>query len=166
MKNAGTTSIKAFLHPWVLMRENERRFRSLTQSTPDGIMLVDHNSTIIYWNHGARNIFGYSEEEVLGKPSGMLLPEQDRETHRKGFEKLHGTGESRVLGKIFESRGLKKTAAYSRQRFRFHAGIPPTGYATALSSAILPSTNVLSSRSGKQRSFSTTSSRALWTVLW
>ena len=108
MKNAGTTSIKAFLHPWVLMRENERRFRSLTQSTPDGIMLVDHNSTIIYWNHGARNIFGYSEEEVLGKPSGMLLPEQDRETHRKGFEKLHGTGESRVLGKIFESRGLRK----------------------------------------------------------
>ena len=71
------------------LQENERRFRSLTQSTPDGIMLVDHNSTIIYWNHGAQNIFGYSEEEVLGKPSGMLLPEQDRETHRKGFEKLH-----------------------------------------------------------------------------
>ena len=90
------------------LQENERRFLSLTQSIPDGIMLVDHNNTIIYWNHGSQNIFGYSEEEVLGKPSGMLLPEQDRETHRKGFEKLLQTGESSVLGKIFESRGLRK----------------------------------------------------------
>ena len=139
------------------LQENERRFRSLTQSIPDGIMLVDHNNTIIYWNHGSQNIFGYSEEEVLGKPSGMLLPEQDRETHRKGFEKLHGTGESSGAGQRFLNHAAsEKTAAYSRQRFRFHAGIPPTGYATALSSAILPSTNVLSSRSGKQRSISTT----------
>ena len=88
--------------------ENDRRFRFLAQATPDGILLINQAGAIIYWNQGARNIFGYGDEEVLGKPSAMLLPEQDRETHRRGIEQLRHTGESSVLGRIFESRGLRK----------------------------------------------------------
>ena len=88
--------------------ENDRWFRFFAQSTPDGIVLINQAGAIIYWNQGARNIFGYGDEEVLGKPSAMLLPEQDRETHRRGIEQLWQTGESSVLGRSFESRGLRK----------------------------------------------------------
>ena len=88
--------------------ENDRWFRFLAQATPDGILLINQAGAIIYWNQGARNIFGYGDEEVLGKPSAMLLPEQDRETHRRGIEQLWQTGESSVLGRSFESRGLRK----------------------------------------------------------
>ena len=88
--------------------ENDRRFRFLAQATPDGILLINQAGAIIYWNQGARNIFGYGDEEVLGKPSAMLLPEQDRETHRRGIDQLWQTGESSVLGRSFESRGLRK----------------------------------------------------------
>ncbi len=88
--------------------KNDRWFRFLAQATPDGILLINQAGAIIYWNQGARNIFGYGDEEVLGKPSAMLLPEQDRETHRRGIEQLRHTGESSVLGRSFESRGLRK----------------------------------------------------------
>ena len=88
--------------------EQERCFRSLTESTPDAVALVDHAGNIMFCNTGAQNMFGYTEADLLGKPASMLIPAEDRKNHWKGFEQLHATGESRVLGKIFESRGLRQ----------------------------------------------------------
>jgi PAS domain S-box-containing protein len=37
-------------------------------------MVVDNDEKFISWNKGAENIFGYTEEEVIGKPSSLLFP--------------------------------------------------------------------------------------------
>ncbi len=93
------------------IRESEERFRSVAQSANDAIIAADSNSRIISWNNGAKNIFGYEEEEVLGKPLIMLMPEQYRDAHQKGFERFYSTGESRIIGKAVELGGLRKDGA-------------------------------------------------------
>jgi len=64
-------------------------------------MVIDKNEIFISWNKGAEKIFGYTEQEVLGKPSSLLLPEDEKykkeltyiqeEVKKSGFIKLTET---------------------------------------------------------------------------
>lgn len=90
------------------LRTSEERFRVLTQSMNDAVISADASGVIVYWNKGARTIFGYEEEEVLGKPLGLLMPESLQEGHRQGLQRLLATGESRLLGKVIELQGRRK----------------------------------------------------------
>src|SRR5574337_359380 len=90
------------------LRESEIRFRSVVQSAIDAIILADSDGNIISWNKGAQTIFGYEEEEVLGKPLTILMPERYREAHLRGLERVRRTGKSNYIGKISELHGLRK----------------------------------------------------------
>ena len=93
------------------LRESEMKFRSVVQSATDGIILADSDGKIIQWNHGAQQIFGYTEEEVLGKPLTMLMPEHYREAHQRGLDRVRGGGEPHIMGKTIEVQGLKRSGA-------------------------------------------------------
>lgn len=47
---------------------------NILHSSDSAIMVVDKDEKFISWNKGAENIFGYTEEEVIGKPSSLLFP--------------------------------------------------------------------------------------------
>jgi PAS domain S-box-containing protein len=91
-----------------VLRESEERFRSVAQSAIDAIISADGRGNIVSWNRGAQTIFGYTEEEVLGEPLTLLMPERYREAHQSGLERMQSTGESRVIGKTVELHGLRK----------------------------------------------------------
>jgi PAS domain S-box-containing protein len=55
------------------LSESEDKFRSLTGSALDGIILMDHEGYIAYWNEAAATIFGYSSEEALQHPVHFLI---------------------------------------------------------------------------------------------
>ncbi len=93
------------------IRSSEERFRSVAQSANDAIISANSAGDIVYWNRGARAIFGYEEGEVLGKPLTLLMPEQYRESHRRGLERMLTTGETHVIGKTVELQGLRKDGA-------------------------------------------------------
>jgi PAS domain S-box-containing protein len=90
------------------LRHSEMRFRSVAQSANEAIISADGHGKIISWNRGAQMVFGYSEEEVIGQPLTVLMPERYREAHRRGLERLHATGESRILGRTVELHGVRK----------------------------------------------------------
>ncbi len=90
------------------LRESGDRFRSVAESAKDGIILADSTARILSWNQAAQTIFGYSGEEVLGKPLTMLMPEHYRQRHTKGLERYAQTGEARVIGQTVELDGLRK----------------------------------------------------------
>jgi PAS domain S-box-containing protein len=90
------------------LRESERRFRAIAESTPDAIITIDNHGKINFWNRAAKQIFGYNEGEVLGKPVQILLPERFRNNDKKGMEEFFETGESPLIGKVFELIYLKK----------------------------------------------------------
>ena len=92
----------------IALRESEARFRSITQSATDAIISADSDDNIISWNKSAQTIFGYTEEEVLGKSVILIIPEKYRDAHKKGLERVNSTGETRIIGKTVELVGLRK----------------------------------------------------------
>jgi two-component system sensor histidine kinase/response regulator len=90
------------------LRASEQRFRALTQSANDAIISGDTKGKIVSWNQGAKAIFGYTEEEVLGHPLTLLMPESYWEAHERGLTRFLATGVPRVIGKTIELRGRRK----------------------------------------------------------
>jgi CHASE2 domain-containing sensor protein len=52
----------------LLGRIAERRFHRIAMSLGDGLACTDADHRITFWNPGAEAIFGYSADEIIGKP--------------------------------------------------------------------------------------------------
>jgi PAS domain S-box-containing protein len=63
------------------LRASEAKLAGIISIAADAIISVDEAQRIVMYNEGARTIFGWSDEEVLGKPLDILLPERIRESH-------------------------------------------------------------------------------------
>ncbi len=87
----------------------EMRFRAVAQSSYDAIIIADQSGTILFWNKGAKDIFGYESEETVGQPLILLMPERYRQAHQEGLERYSTRGETRILGETVELSGLRKT---------------------------------------------------------
>lgn len=57
---------------------DQQYLKSILFSADQAIMVVDENERFIAWNKGAEKIFGYKEEEIIGKPSSILFPLGDK----------------------------------------------------------------------------------------
>ncbi len=57
----------------ISLRESEDKFRSLTGSALDGIILMNHGGNITYWNEAAATLFGFSDKEAMGHPIHALI---------------------------------------------------------------------------------------------
>lgn len=90
------------------LRESEIKFRSVAQSATDAIISIDSTGNIISWNRGAQIIFGYAEEELLGKSVTILMPEIYKDNHLRGLKRVNSTGKTRIIGKTVEFAGLRK----------------------------------------------------------
>jgi diguanylate cyclase (GGDEF)-like protein/PAS domain S-box-containing protein len=58
---------------------------ALVQASPLAIFVQDIEGKVILWNPAAREMFGWSEAEVINHPF-PLVPEERRETFRAGYE--------------------------------------------------------------------------------
>ena len=92
----------------LLLNESEERFRSLVESATDAIVVADWHGKIVSWNQSASTLFGYANEEVIGKPLTILMPERYRSAHTHGLARMVSTGTGHVTGTVLEVHGLKK----------------------------------------------------------
>jgi two-component system cell cycle response regulator len=46
--------------------DNPEIFRSILETLPTGVYLVDRNRKILFWNEGAENVTGYLRQDVVG----------------------------------------------------------------------------------------------------
>ena len=74
-------------HRWLAeaLRESEERRCAVLQTAKDAIISIDSRGNIISWNRGAQVIFGYTEEEILGKAITILMPERFRDDFWEGM---------------------------------------------------------------------------------
>jgi len=54
--------------------EFEKRLASIVESSEDAILSADLDDIIGTWNSGAERLFGYTAEEVIGKPVTFYIP--------------------------------------------------------------------------------------------
>ena len=61
--------------------ESEAYFKTILESAPDALVIIDDQGKMTIVNGQAERMFGYEREEMLGQPVEMLLPERIRKTH-------------------------------------------------------------------------------------
>uniref|UniRef100_A0A7V4XQK6 diguanylate cyclase n=1 Tax=Acidobacterium capsulatum TaxID=33075 RepID=A0A7V4XQK6_9BACT len=78
--------------------ENERRFRSLAENSPDVMVLTDLEGRRIYVSSAARTLLGWSPKDLLGKTyqSGIVHPD-DVPALEEALNDVRRTGEGRTL---------------------------------------------------------------------
>ncbi len=91
-----------------VLQASEHRYRQLTESTLDAIVLADHQGVIMLFNPAAERLFGYSAAEAIGQPVTLLVPPQYREKHDHGFARYLATRRSTIIGRPMEMHGRRK----------------------------------------------------------
>ena len=82
----------------VALKETRSRLRTVLDTDPDGIVVIDPSGIIQSFSLAAERLFGYREEEVLGQNVKMLMPSPYRENHDRYLGRYMATGERRIIG--------------------------------------------------------------------
>lgn len=92
-----------------MLRESEEKFRAITCSAKDAIMMMDNEGNISYWNEAAQKIFGYSDQEALGKELHMFLaPQKYHDAYRRALRTFTQTGTGAAVDKMLELEAVRK----------------------------------------------------------
>ena len=83
--------------------------RVIADTASDAIITIDSQSTILFVNHAAEKIFGYSRDEMLLQSLTMLMPDYLRHMHRSGLKRYLATGERHFSWEAVELPGLHKS---------------------------------------------------------
>ena len=62
------------------------------------IVTISSDGSPESFNKDAENVFGYTAEEVIGRPVTLLMPDRFREAHRSGLSRYLKTGETKIIG--------------------------------------------------------------------
>ena len=79
-------------------RESELRLRSIIDTVPDAIVVIDAQGTIQSFSPAAERLFGYDSGEVIGRNVNILMPTPYREAHDGYLGRYLRTGERRIIG--------------------------------------------------------------------
>jgi two-component system sensor kinase FixL len=74
------------------------RLDTILTMAVDGIIVIDAEGRIEAFNRGAQDLFGYHEDEVMGRNVSMLMPSPYHEQHDAYLRRYIETGEARIIG--------------------------------------------------------------------
>jgi two-component system, LuxR family, sensor kinase FixL len=91
------------------LKERESNLQQLLFHAPDAVIVIDTQSIIRFWNPKAEEIFGWTSDEVSGKPiTQTIIPRQYQEAHNNGMKRYLTTGEQQVLNRTIQIKAVKK----------------------------------------------------------
>ena len=82
--------------------------RTILDTVIDGIISIDESGIMLSFNTAAERIFGYDQNEVIGQPVTMLMPEPYRSEHGHYLSRYLQSREPRIIGIGRELTGLQK----------------------------------------------------------
>lgn len=77
---------------------NPHMMRNIFEHVVAGIILIDTNGTIRFFNPASSKLFGYSEEDVIGQNVKMLMPEPYASEHDLYLYRYKTTKKTNVIG--------------------------------------------------------------------
>ena len=87
---------------------SESFFRTLLETAPDAMVIIDRKGRIVVVNSQTELMFGYLREDLQGEPIEILLPEKLRKVHVKSRSGYAVDPHVRPMGRGMNLTGLKK----------------------------------------------------------
>ncbi|MDQ1254139.1 MAG: hypothetical protein QG646_3359 [Euryarchaeota archaeon] len=85
------TQIKGTFQDITELKKSEEEIRNLAkivESSYDAIMTISLEGYIISWNRSAEQVYGYSQEEILGKPVSFVAPSHLSDETKKLIDRI------------------------------------------------------------------------------
>ncbi len=89
--------------------EQTAQNEAILNASASAIIAIDMKGRIFSVNRAAVEMFGYEEEEMIGKNVKMLMLANEAENHDKYMKNYHETGQKRIIGKLREEVGKRKS---------------------------------------------------------
>jgi PAS domain S-box-containing protein len=86
----------------------EEQFKVVVESAPCGLVMVDESGAMLLVNPELEKQFGYSEQEMLGQPIEMLVPDRFRSRHPEHRQAFQRVPSARAMGAGRDLYGLRK----------------------------------------------------------
>lgn len=90
------------------LEESEQRLRAILENMLEGVITADFRGTIRSVNKAAQVMFGYNENEMVGKSLDILMPPAIKGVHTRYIGNYLEGGQAKVIGVGRELTGLRK----------------------------------------------------------
>lgn len=85
-----------------------RLLAAVVEQALDATIFADREGIIRIWNARAEAVFGFRADEVIGGSLDVIIPEDLRAAHWRGFERAIAAGHVRSGGRAMPTRALHK----------------------------------------------------------
>lgn len=91
------------------LHDSEEKFRKITESAQDAIIMMGADQCISFWNIAAERIFGYTAAEAMGRElHAIIAPEPAHAQFTQAYPHFQASGEGPIIGKVVEVTALRK----------------------------------------------------------
>ena len=80
------------------LRTRESHLRSILDTVPDAMIVINGYGVVQFFSTAAERLFGYAEQEAIGKNVSELMPMPDRARHDGYLARYRSTGERHIIG--------------------------------------------------------------------
>jgi PAS domain S-box-containing protein len=88
--------------------QNDITIRTLLESLPEGVVIIDSSGTILLTNARANQMFGYLAGDLTGKPHTLLIPASFRKIHEEHLSNFIAEPRIRPMGLLLDLTGLRQ----------------------------------------------------------
>lgn len=86
----------------------EAQFRSILETVPDAMIVIDERGVMTSFSRAAEQLFGWTAAEAIGRNVSILMPNPDRARHDTYLERYLATGERHIIGVGREVTGQRR----------------------------------------------------------
>ena len=80
------------------LRDNEAHLRSILETVPDALVIIDERGVMSSFSATAERLFGWTATEAIGRNVSMLMPQPYQKAHDGYLARYLTTGERRIIG--------------------------------------------------------------------
>lgn len=92
------------------LKESKKKLQTLIDTALDAVVMIDAGGRVTGWNPQATRIFGWTRDEIMGRPiHELIIPARHRQGHAAGMERfLAGGAGGSFLNRIVETTALHR----------------------------------------------------------
>jgi len=93
------------------LREREAHLTSVLETVPDAMIVINSHGVMQSFSAAAERLFGYRQDEIIGRNVSMLMPSPYREMHDTFLRRYLETGVRKIIGRGRVAVGMRRNGS-------------------------------------------------------